>query len=263
MNTALILCYNMKRLIVEDAMKLTRDEEIWLKQQQAFFTNYYQKSRNANTSFLTPKEQAILVHYIKEYDIQFDGGYEQAERKQAILSFHPQKEQSYVRFQLDYKAKFHEITHRDVLGSVLSLGIERDQIGDIIVDEGRIQLVATRKIAPFLQQNFTMIKRASFQLKEIDHIVQKASTFEEGEYVVASYRLDVFVSALTKVSRKIADEMIEKGGVQVNHQVVYSSNYQCAQGDLLSIRKYGRFIFHSETAKSKKGKYRLLILKQK
>ncbi|MGL4662386.1 MAG: YlmH/Sll1252 family protein [Culicoidibacterales bacterium] len=244
-------------------MKLTREEESWLKQQQAYFKNNYQKNRNTTTSFLTPKEQAIIQNHIKEYSIIFDGGYEQAERKQATLEIHPIKQREYVMFQLKYKTKFHEISHRDVLGSVLSLGIERDQIGDIIVLDGIIQIVVTKKIAPFLQQNFTMIKKASFQLKEIDQIEAKQEEYEELEYVVASYRLDVFVSALTHTSRKIADELIEKGYVQVNHQVIYSGNYQCQPDDLFSIRKYGRFIFHSQMAKSKKGKYRILVLQQK
>lgn len=244
-------------------MKLTREEESWLKKQQAFFMNNYQRGRNATTSFLTPKEQLIIQKYIKEYTITFDGGYERAERKQATLIIYPNQESSYTMFQLKYKTKFHDISHRDVLGSVLSLGIERDQIGDIIVLDGIIQIIVTQKIAPFLQQNFTMIKRASFQLKEINQIEEKEETYEEIEHIVASYRLDVFVATLAHVSRNMADELIEKGYVQVNHQVVYSSNYQCQIGDLFSIRKFGRFIFDSEMLRSKKGKYRILILQQK
>lgn len=246
-----------------EKMKLTQEEEGWLKQQQAFFKNNYQRGRNATTSFLTPKEQAIIQKHVKEYTITFDGGYENAERKQATLEIYPTKEQTYVMFQLKYKTKFHEISHRDVLGSVLSLGIERDQVGDIIVLDGIIQIIVTKKIAPFLQQNFTMIKRASFQLKEIEQIAKKEDEFEEIEYIVASYRLDVFVATLAHVSRKIADELIEKGHVQVNHQIIYSGNYQCQAGDVLSIRKFGRFTFDSEMLKSKKGKYRILVLKRK
>lgn len=245
------------------AVKLTREEESWLKQQQAFFMNNYQRNRNATTAFLTPKEQLIIQNHIKEYTITFDGGYANAERKQATLEIHPNNTPSYTLFQLKYKTKFHEISHRDVLGSVLSLGIERDQIGDIIVLDGVIQIVVTKKIAPFLQQNFTMIKRASFQLKEINQIEEKEVTYEEIEHIVASYRLDVFVATLAHVSRKVADELIEKGYVQVNHQVVYSSNYQCQIGDLFSIRKFGRFTFEEEMLKSKKGKYRILILQHK
>lgn len=243
-------------------MKLTKSEEVWLKQKQAFFKNHDQKSKNADTAFLTPKEQLILSQHMKEYPLIIDGGYSQAERKIASLHFHTSEKQ-YTIFQAKYKTKFHDISHRDVLGSVLSLGVERDQIGDIIVDEGIIQIIVTKKIAPFLEQNFTMIKRASFQLKKVDHVRVKEATYEEVESVVSSYRLDVFVATLTKASRKIADELIEKGYVQVNHQVMYSANYQCQKGDLLSIRKYGRFIFAEELAKSKKGKYRILILQQK
>lgn len=243
-------------------MKLTKEEEIWLKKHQSFFTNHYQNNRNGTTHFLTPKEQMILQSHLKTYDLQFDGGYAQAERKQAHFIAYPNTKKTYVIFQLRYNTRFHEVTHRDVLGSVLSLGVERDQIGDIIVFDGIVQLIVTRTIAPFLKQNFTMIKRASFELKEIESVSEKEVSFETLECVVASYRLDVFVAALTNVSRKIAGEFIEKGYVQVNHQVLHSGNYQCEPLDLLSIRKYGRFIFKEQLAQSKKGRYRVLCLKQ-
>lgn len=244
-------------------MKLTHEEELWLKKQQSFFKNYYQNSRNAVTGFLTPKEQLILQTFIKEYQMVFDGGYEQAERKQAQVILYPSKEKEYCIYQLKYNKKFHEIGHRDVLGSVLNLGVERNQIGDIIIQEDVVQIIVTKKIAPFLIQNFTMIKKAKIQLKEVDHVIERNDEFEEVECFVTSFRLDVFVAAFTKLSRKVASEMIEKGNVQVNHQVVYSSNYQCEVDNLISIRQHGRYIFKEKITKSKKGKYRIVYLHQK
>lgn len=244
-------------------MRLSREEEIWLKKQQSFFKNNYQNNRNAITSFLTPKEQLILQMHIRDYKMVFDGGYENAERRQAYVLHYPLKEKEYCIFQLRYNKKFHEIGHRDVLGSVLSLGIERNQIGDIIVQNDIVQIIVAKKIAPFLLQNFTMIKTAKIQLQEVEQVIEKEEDYDEIECFVSSFRLDVFVSAFTKLSRKVASEMIEKGLVQVNHEIIYSSNYQCKTGDLISVRKYGRYIFQEEMTRSKKGRHRILYLHQK
>lgn len=239
-------------------MKLTHEEEIWLKQQQSFFKNHNQNSRNAITGFLTPKEQMILKTYISEYDLVFDGGFSEAERKQVTLLFYPEKAKPYVIFEMKYNNRFQEITHRDVLGSLVNLGIERREIGDIVVLDKAIQLIVSRKIAPFIEQNLDMIKKVKVKLNEIEQVEQVEKKVEECEAVVASFRLDVFVATFGNVSRKIAGELIEKGAVQVNHQVVYSGNYQCNVEDLISIRKYGRFLFKEIKTQSKKSKYRIL-----
>lgn len=239
-------------------MKLSQEEEIWLKKQRSFFKNGEQKGRNVASDFLTPKEQLILQTHLSEYTLSFDGGYENAERRQAHLKVYEQNQPTYTVFQFKYNDRFQTITHRDVLGSLMSLGIDRQQIGDIVINENVIQIITTKKIAPFLFQNVTTIKKASIQLEEVNEVNEKQVEVESSECFVASYRLDVFVSALTKMSRKISDEYIEKGYVQVNHQVMYSSNYQCQVGDLISIRGYGRFTFEALKSQSKKGKYRIV-----
>lgn len=239
-------------------MKLSSEEEIWLKKQSSFFKNGEQRGRNVVTDFLTPKEQQILQVHLAAYQLVFDGGYQNAERRQAILKVYEQNNPTYTIFQFKYNNRFQTITHRDVLGSLMNLGIERNQIGDIILKENVVQIIATNKIAPFLLQNVTTIKKATVQLEEVTEVLENSESVESEECFVASYRLDVFVSAFTKMSRKNADEYIEKGHIQVNHRVMYSSNYQCAIGDLISIRGYGRFTFEAIKTQSKKGKYRIV-----
>src|SRR5690625_2603591 len=126
------------------------------------------------TDFLDPREQVIFETIIgkqSDLNLTFFGGYDDAERKRAILApFYEEvenKDYSITVLQGQYPTKFMKISHRDVLGSLMSLGIMRKKTGDILVDNGTIQILADQQIEPFIISEFKKIKNGSITLKRI------------------------------------------------------------------------------------------------
>src|SRR5690625_1135685 len=152
------------------------------------------------TDFLDPREQQIVSMIIgsneMEVKLNIFGGVQNAERKRAIISPYYQ-EVTENNFQITlleaaYPKKFLTLTHRDILGACLSLGIKRNIIGDIVVEDGKIQIIVATEIAAYIIANLTAINKASINLKEkpLSSIIEKQMDWEEREQTVAYLRLD-------------------------------------------------------------------------
>jgi len=153
------------------------------------------------------------------------------------------------------KVPFGAPTHRDFLGAILGLGIERDCVGDIIVGEESFFLV-TRKIAPFILQNLDKVGRLGVKLKEVplDAVPDKNEPYTEIEASVASMRLDALIAAAFNVSRSTAVQGIEAGLVSVNFLLCENAACILNEGDLISYRGKGRAKIAALGNLSKKGR---------
>ena len=153
------------------------------------------------------------------------------------------------------KVPFGEPTHRDFLGAILGLGIERDCVGDIIVGEESFFLV-TRKIAPFIEQNLDKVGRLGVKIKEVplDAVPDKNEPYSEIEVSIASLRLDALVSGAFNISRSHAAQGIEAGLVSVNFLPCENPAKILNEGDLISYRGFGRAKIASLGGISKKGR---------
>lgn len=150
---------------------------------------------------------------------------------------------------------FGKPTHRDFLGAILGLGIERDCVGDIIVGEESFFLT-TRKIAPFILQNLDKVGRLGVKLKEvpIDSVPDKNEPHTEVEASVASLRLDALISAAFNISRSTAAQGIEAGLVSLNFLPCENPAKTLKEGDLISYRGKGRAKVFELGSFSKKGR---------
>ena len=153
------------------------------------------------------------------------------------------------------KVPFGQPTHRDFLGAILGLGIERDCVGDIIVGEETFFLT-TRKIAPFIVQNLDKVGRLGVKLKEVplESVPDKNEPYDEIEASVASLRLDALISAAFNVSRTIAAQGIEAGLVSLNFLPCENPAKILEKGDLISYRGKGRAKVFELGGISKKGR---------
>lgn len=123
----------------------------------------------------------------------------------------------------------------------MSLGIKRESIGDIYIDEnGSLFFSCTSEISPYLLDNFKTLGKVSISLIELDYEVTKKIKTKEETKFVASLRLDVILASAYNLSRKEAEEMIIAGLVSVNHMPVYNTSMQLKINDLLSVRHKGR-----------------------
>ncbi|MBY7143709.1 RNA-binding protein [Virgibacillus sp. NKC19-3] len=218
------------------------------------------------TDFLDPREQQImhlLVGENSDVSIHLCGGGPYAERKRAVI-LPPYEEIAEEVFQLTlvqaaFQSKFISLEHRDVMGAFLSLGIKRKKLGDIIVEDGVIQIVMAKEIAPFVLANLTAIKKANVKLveKPFTALMEKDITWMETDQTVSSLRLDAVLTVIYNISRKDAAEFIKKLQVKVNFKVVDDAKFLLQEGDLLSVRGKGRSKLVSVNGQTKKNKWRI------
>ncbi len=201
------------------------------------------------TDFLDPREQLIFESVIgkqSDLNLTFFGGYDKAERKRAILApfYEVVEKEDYSITVLEghYPTKFMTITHRDVLGSLMSLGVMRKKIGDIIVNHGTIQILVDAQIDTFLINQFKKIKNGSIDFKQISskQMIRSDNEWEEKQGTVSSMRLDVMIKEIYNLSRQKSQQLIEKEFVKVNHRIVTNPAFVTEPGDLISVRKFGR-----------------------
>ncbi len=225
-------------------------------------------NKNQVTHFLTPVEQKLLQKIVaynyKTVSLEFFGGYEGSERAKAKIIKFLNYDISYEVSCLSAKfnTKFNNLTHRDVVGSVHSLGINFDRIGDIIIQDENIIIFADNSLKDYLIANLTRIKKAnvSFLLKDFNDIEIRRN-YETFFITALSLRADIIISKITNKSRSKTSAMFESEYIKINHFIIKNHNFRCKEEDLLSIRKYGRFILKNITQNKKNNKYRLEINK--
>ncbi len=155
---------------------------------------------------------------------------------------------------------FRKLTHRDYLGAVLGLGIERDAIGDVAVqDEHRAILFCPRTIGAFLMTELTKVGSDTVRCAEciIDETFTDGKKYRPISDTVASPRLDCVVAALCNLSREAAQSAVRSGLVEVDFEPEERVDTILEPPITVSVRGYGRFILRSFDGETKKGRLRL------
>ena len=223
--------------------------------------------------FLDPREQQILKTIIGGHSgisLGFFGGAdEKNERKRALLYpdyFQYTEEDFQIRlFEIDYAKKFINLTHRQVLGSLMGLGLKREKFGDIILIDNRVQFYCAGEVSEYIRLEFHSAGKANVQLIEMplsEGLIVKEEWTEQ-TVIVSSLRLDTIISALFQISRQKSQAYISSGLVKVNWTKIENNSFECGEGDTLSVRGYGRAKVFSIEGKTKKDKWRLSAGRQK
>lgn len=209
------------------------------------------------TSFLDETKQAYLMQH-KRIDIviHLDGGFDSAEYKRALIM--PNCLESTIFkikvYQILYHKRFLELTHRKILGSLMGLGIKRESIGDIYIDQGDVYFACTEEISSYTLNSFHTISGVPVELKEITTRIKIDKKMREQTFVISSMRLDVIVSAAYKLSRAEALEMIKNGLVLLNHIECLNSSKLIVENDIISVRHKGRIYVGAIGGKTKSGR---------
>ncbi|MGI8315043.1 RNA-binding protein [Halobacillus mangrovi] len=218
------------------------------------------------SDFLDPREQLILRTILgntPDLIYGLSGGKENTERKRAIIApeYEVIDEEDYQLALLEatYLTKFVTLEHRDVLGAFMSLGIKREKLGDLIVQDGKIQIVAASEISDYIKMNLTGVKKSSVQFEEkpMSHLLENSNEWSKKETTVSSLRLDVLLKEIYGMSRKKAVMHIEAKHVKVNFRVVENPAFLLEEGDLMSLRGKGRSRLEEVQGKTKKEKYKV------
>ena len=155
-----------------------------------------------------------------------------------------------------------ELSHRDVLGVLMNMGLDRKLIGDIFISEKEACFLANSKIKDYLLNEFHQIKRTEVELTEVDELPEcYKPKFEDIKCSVASLRLDCLVAEFAHCSRSSAEKYIKQGLTSVNSKQILHNSYICKPGDKLSVRGVGKVILEDVTGKSKKDKLVIIFKK--
>lgn len=198
---------------------------------------------HTESGFLNEEEQAAALRRFSESPlIRYDGGYPGALKKKVIFLRDEEDDFSDIACIISgIDQRFRTISHRDVLGSLMALQIDRHSFGDFWIEKERIVLYTSHQMAAFLCENLIRISSLSvhFEISE-EHPIQIFHT-RQFETVVSSERMDVLVAGLASVSRSKAVQMIREGKVQLNHRPLVKPDEVCDNNSTISIRGSGRY----------------------
>lgn len=218
------------------------------------------------TDFLDPRQQKVLELIIgKNEDVRvtFYGGYPDAERKRALLlpPYIPEEAEAFelTGVEVVFASKFVTLSHPELLGALTGTGVSRDKIGDLIVTGDRAQFICSRDIEDYLLLNLTSVGKSSVSCHSIgtDKLIHNQLNWVESSGTVSSLRLDAVISEIYHLSRAKTSEMIDRKLVRVNWELIDRRDFELAEGDLLSVRGFGRSKIISVDGLTKKHKIRL------
>lgn len=155
--------------------------------------------------------------------------------------------------------KFAEhLTHRDFLGAIMNLGIERSTVGDIFVEDKEAFVFCQDSIAKYLTENLEQVRRTRVKCA-VSEITEKlcAPVTEQVSLSVASVRIDTVIAKLYNIARSQSVELLKSGRVYVNGRETENNSYALKKGDTVTVRGFGRFVYTGEQGETRKGKMRI------
>ncbi len=216
-----------------------------------------------NSFFLTPAEQYALSKWASraaDCKMILRGGIEDSERNVAFfLPFYMEEEEfdesEYIRC-IKISAGFGQPGHRDYMGAVLGLGIKREWLGDILVNEGTAYIFCLNTVAEHLLASLDKVGRYGVKTKEIplsEAPVPKREV-KEVTFSVMSLRLDAVAAGMFNLSRTSAAAMISAGELSLNYSECLKCDAQVQPGDIISLRGHGKGSLVSLGGQSRKGR---------
>lgn len=207
--------------------------------------------------------ETIQVH-VPSLVLKTFGGYEGAERvKLAFVSsdFEGTVDFAMTACRVSWDSRYRLLSHRDVLGSLMSLGIGRERFGDIIMVDNGTVILADTTLLQYLKQNFTKIAMVTVTVDEmpLSDIAPKQEKVKEIKTTVASLRLDAIASSGFGISRTKVAEAIKGERVEVNWQPAKGPDQEVGAGDIISLRGKGRMELAEITGTSRKGRIGVLL----
>jgi len=228
------------------------------------------------SDFLTERQCEMLERLEESFPVSvfYFGGYEGAQRKVAVFcpSFLVQKDEDVEKLGLASNIQVlqirligrrfakRELTHRDYLGALLGSGIERDKIGDIVLDEEGAWAWIKQEVADYVAHLTTSVAYVRCEVTRTDKMPETwQAPVKESVVSVSSMRLDSIVGRGFNLSRGDASYLIRTGKVFVNGEPIQEPDQRVRLGDSITLRGKGKFKIAEEKGISRSGRLRLLL----
>ena len=229
-------------------------DEFLLKRIRELANLSYQRDIVTFTDFLNLNEQNMLASlklHQMGVEVKLFGGYEHAERQMA--AFFP----GGLGFSFS-----EELGHRDYLGALLNLGVDRSVVGDILIKDKEAWFFCLHKMSDFFIENLIRVKHTTVLVSRVEQAEEiPEPEFEMINGTCASVRLDALIGLAFQTSRSSMVSFIESGLVFVNGKLITSNGYEPKEGDIISVRSKGRFIYDGVSRQTKKGRLGVRIRK--
>ncbi|WP_274309386.1 RNA-binding protein [Solibacillus daqui] len=221
------------------------------------------------TDFLDPRQRYIVESVIGQNAdllIFTAGAFEEAERKRMLIApsyFEPTEDDFQIGvYAINYPAKFVQLRHPDVLGALLSIGLDRSKFGDIRLAENTVQFALASEISDYVRANLSGIGKVKVHVEQVNlttSLIQNEEQWVENSYTVSSMRLDVVLATVASISRQKSQNLITAGKVKVNWTVREAVAFELQEGDIVSARGFGRMKVIMTEGRTKKDKIRLQV----
>lgn len=240
-------------------------EEMQLKKR---FEELADKAYNRNmflfTGFLSLAEQEIFWRCCSQMpkdSFSLFGGMDDAER--VMIRFGNVQELGYEQefpivciHMCPTQKKFaEELTHRDFLGALMNLGIERTLLGDILVQDREGWLFCNESIALFVIENLTRVRHTNIVCESMTKLPEICKRqLQMQELTVASERIDAVVSRLYNIARSVGTQLFTTDKVWVNGRLMEKPTYVLKAEDVVSVRGFGKFVYYGTSRETRKGR---------
>ncbi len=248
-----------------DSAAITKDERMLLSNVLDKAETCLERGYPTNTKFLSMGEHAACEEALRLFGASsysvFFGGYEDAER--GLYMFFPDymdaetaKGSAPITLLRVRTNKENVLSHRDFLGALMGLRIDRSLIGDIIVNRNGAELLVLEEAADFILMNFSNAGRhpVSVSKEPLDSLILSKACEKEGSGSVSSPRLDSVLALIFRLSRKEAQDRISNGMVFVNNLPCLKPEHNVSENDRITVRGLGRARVGKFTGHSKKGR---------
>lgn len=154
-----------------------------------------------------------------------------------------------------------QLTHRDFLGSVLGLGLEREKIGDIFIRENAGFLFVHTDVSEYIRENLEFVKHTKVRTAVLSAVPEELMPkLLEENLVIGSNRIDSIVARLYHLSREEAQRLVHGDQVFVNGRLVTQASRPVKEGEIVSVRHHGRFLFAGEQSRTKKDRLSVKVM---
>jgi len=190
------------------------------------------------------------------------GIFEDADRRMLAFSTYEEPINYPINLlKISNKSKFSNVSHKDYLGAIMSLGIKREKLGDLIIQGDTCYAPVCSDISNYIINNLSMIKNCPCDAFKYDFMLHDLPKREFKEKIVisTSFRLDGMVSAVCNVSRNASVELISTGKTLVNYFQCLKKDKVIKNNDLLTIRGYGKFMVADIIGSTQKGRLKVVI----
>ena len=220
------------------------------------------------TDFLSPAEASCAYEVCNSSNFSVWGGNESCER--VMIRFGNPKEFGY---EVDFPIKIlsiipvnkkysDKLTHRDFLGSLMNLGIERAVLGDIFVKDNEGYVFTAERMCDYIKESLFRVRHTDVACEIMEKLPEYIGpSLEEQNIIASSDRIDGIISKLYKFSRSESKEIISKSELFVNGRICTNPSIVPKENDIISVRHYGKFIFKGISHETKKGNVVISIAK--